>query len=88
MLGAWNPQTFDVMALGTPQIVWNKDPVRLFDKPPPWEPTATGIAARVEDILGDPDGYNWQIGAEEVSTRHRWAHRAEAVLDALAEVVK
>jgi hypothetical protein len=88
MVGAWNPQTFDLMSLAVPQVVWNEDPVSLFERPPPWEPDAPGIAKRAEEILADSDLASWRARSEEVAARHRWEHRAQAVLGDVASVTR
>jgi hypothetical protein len=88
MVGAWNPQTFDLMGLAVPQVVWNEDPLSLFDRPPLWAPDAAGVAKRAEEVLADPDPDCWRAGAEEVAARHRWEHRAQAVLDGVATVAR
>ncbi len=80
MVGAWNPQTFDLMSLAIPQVVWNTDPVPIFDNPPPWGTNAAEIAVQAESLLADRGSHDWRAGAEEVATRHRWVHRAETVL--------
>jgi hypothetical protein len=88
MLGAWNPQTFDLMSLAVPQVVWNRVPIDLFEAPPPWETDAAGIAARVASIRGEPGGERWRAGAEEIAASHLWEHRAGAVLGQVAGLLR
>ena len=83
MLGAWNPQTFDVMGLGLPQIVWNRQPVGILDSPPPFSDTAPGLAQLVLDQLDRAETPTSVLaGFHEIRDRHRWMHRAERLLKA------
>jgi hypothetical protein len=84
MHGAWNPQTFDVMALGVPQVVLNQDAVAIFDHPPKCAWTPDEIARQVQRLAADPEQEYWRAGAREIDERHRWHHRAMRLI---AEVV-
>ena len=80
MLGAWNPQTFDLMGLGVPQVVWNRDPVAALENPPPFASAPEELVELVKGFLRDPPPVDALKAAfEEVRARHRWRHRAEAI---------
>lgn len=82
MLGAWNPQTFDLMGLGVPQVVWNREPVDYIEHPPPHASSAEDLVRAVrERLAGDQERPEVVAGAEEARRRHRWSDRAAAIID-------
>ncbi|THD76121.1 MAG: hypothetical protein E7812_16925 [Phenylobacterium sp.] len=81
MLGAWNPQTFDLLALGVAQVVWNEAPVDYLDWAPPFGVSADALADLVAAQIDDPDIRRISGGLEEVEARHRWRHRAMTLVE-------
>ena len=80
MIGAWNPQTFDLMGLGVPQVVWNREPVDYLESPPPVASSVEGLVDLVRESMdnGSPTEA-LEAGFDEVRRRNRWRHRAEAI---------
>jgi hypothetical protein len=80
MIGAWNPQTFDLMGLGVPQVAWNREPVDYLESPPPIASSVEGLVDLVRESL-DTRAPTEPLEAafDEVRRRHRWRHRAEAI---------
>jgi hypothetical protein len=76
MIGAWNPQTFDVLGTGVPQVVWNRNPVALLQHPPPVAYELRDLAERALHHLKEPSFDQVIAAHEEVRARHRWHHRA------------
>jgi hypothetical protein len=80
MLGAWNPQTFDLMALGVPQVVWNRRPVDYLDHPPPFASSVDGLVELTREAIEDRSALDGLAAAfDEARRRHRWRDRAEAI---------
>jgi hypothetical protein len=80
MIGAWNPQTFDLMALGVPQVVWNRRPVDYLEHPPPFASSVDGLVELARGSMDNPLAVDGLRDAyEEARRRHRWRHRAEGI---------
>ncbi len=80
MLGAWNPQTFDLMALGVPQVVWNVRPVDYLEHPPPFASSVDGLVELARESIEEEGAREGLAAAfDEARRRHRWRDRAEAI---------
>jgi hypothetical protein len=80
MLGAWNPQTFDLMALGVPQVVWNRRPVDYLEHPPPFASSGDRLVELVRESIENSGAFDGVAAAfDEARSRHRWRDRAEAI---------
>ncbi len=86
MLGAWNPQTFDLLALGVPQVVWNEEPVDYLEHPPGFAADPAELAELVRAALARPHRELVGAGFDEAQRRHRWSHRARRIASLAAEV--
>jgi len=82
MLETWNPQTFDLMGLGVPQVVWNSSPVSYLESPPPYAQSADGLAELVlaQLAITEPSAQVEEAFAE-ARRRHRWRHRAASIAE-------